>query len=44
MPRAVDAPVVEVSRHAYTEADRCVEVTMMVLDAGVYELVYEFGA
>jgi hypothetical protein len=29
----VAALVVEVTRHAYTEADQCVEVTTMVLDA-----------
>lgn len=37
------AMVHEVTREAYA-SDRCVEVTVMVLDADVYELVYEFPA
>jgi GntR family transcriptional regulator len=41
---SIGALVVEVIRYAYTDAARCVEITRMVLDAAVYELVYEFQA
>lgn len=37
-------PVVEITRHAYTEAGRCVEVGLMVLDATAYLLDYTFPA
>jgi GntR family transcriptional regulator len=40
----IGALVVEVTRHAYTAAGRCVELSVMVLDAAAYELVYEFEA
>ncbi|GIJ76271.1 GntR family transcriptional regulator [Micromonospora phaseoli] len=35
--------VFEITRYAYA-ADRCVEVSLMVLDAEAYELVYAFSA
>ncbi|WP_194823280.1 GntR family transcriptional regulator [Micromonospora sp. S-DT3-3-22] len=35
--------VFEITRHAYAD-DRCVEVSLMVLDAEMYELVYELPA
>lgn len=37
-------PVVAITRHAYTEDDRCVEVNAMVLDASAYALEYRFAA
>jgi GntR family transcriptional regulator len=41
---AVGTLVFEITRYAYTEAGRCVEVNRMVLDATAYELQYEFTA
>ena len=41
---SVGATVIEITRNAYTEAGRCVEVNRMVLDATAYELVYAFDA
>ena len=38
------APVVEITRHARTDAGRCVEVARMVLDATAYLLDYTFDA
>lgn len=37
-------PVVAITRHAYTDDDRCVEVNAMVLDASAYALEYRFAA
>jgi len=37
-------PVVAITRHAYTEENRCVEVNAMVLDASAYALEYRFAA
>jgi len=37
-------PVVVITRHAYTNDDRCVEVNTMVLDASAYALEYRFAA
>jgi GntR family transcriptional regulator len=37
-------PVIEITRHAYTRAGRCVEVARMVLDATAYLLDYTFDA
>lgn len=37
-------PVIEITRHAYTEAGRCVEVGRMILDATAYLLDYTFPA
>ncbi|HEY3504191.1 MAG TPA: GntR family transcriptional regulator [Actinocatenispora sp.] len=37
-------PILEVTRHAYTEAGRCVESTRMVLDGSAYTLDYTFDA
>ena len=37
-------PVVTITRQAYTEDDRCVEVNSMVLDASAYALEYRFAA
>lgn len=37
-------PVIEITRHAYTDAGRCVEVARMVLDATAYVLDYTFPA
>lgn len=36
--------VIEITRHAVTEAGRCVEVNRMVLDGMAYLLAYEFNA
>jgi len=44
MASSVGAVVVEILQYAYTDADRCVGVTRMVLDASAYELVYNFTA
>lgn len=41
---SVGATVIEITRHAYTNAGRCVEVNRMVLDATAYELEYHFTA
>jgi GntR family transcriptional regulator len=41
---AVGMVVFEITRQAYTEEGRCVEVNRMVLDSAAYELAYEFGA
>jgi len=41
---SVGAIVIEITRCAYTAADRCVEVNRMVLDATAYELEYAFTA
>lgn len=41
---SVGALVIEVTRYAYSEAGRCVEVNRMVLDATAYELEYQFAA
>jgi GntR family transcriptional regulator len=41
---SVGALVVEITRYAYTDAGRCVEVNRMVLDATAYELEYHFDA
>jgi GntR family transcriptional regulator len=40
----VAGQVIEIVRHAYAADDRCVEVTVMVLDASAYELEYHFTA
>jgi GntR family transcriptional regulator len=37
-------PVVAITRQAYTEEGRCVEVNSMVLDASAYALEYRFAA
>jgi GntR family transcriptional regulator len=37
-------PVITITRYAYTAADRCVEVNVMLLDASAYELEYNFTA
>jgi GntR family transcriptional regulator len=37
-------PVVVITRHAYTDDGRCVEVNAMVLDASAYALEYRFAA
>lgn len=37
-------PVIAITRHAYTEAGRCVEVNEMLLDASAYALEYQFTA
>lgn len=37
-------PVVTITRQAYTEDGRCVEVNAMVLDASAYALEYRFAA
>lgn len=41
---SVGSTVIEITRYAYTEAGRCVEVNRMLLDATAYELVYQFDA
>lgn len=41
--RREGAMVFEITRHAFA-GDRCVEVTRMVLDAGAYELIYNFSS
>jgi GntR family transcriptional regulator len=41
---SVGVVVLEITRYAFTEAERCVEVNRMVLDATAYELEYEFTA
>lgn len=41
---SIGALVIDVIRYAYTDADRCVEMTRMVLDAAAYELIFEFPA
>lgn len=41
---SVGAGVVQIVREAYTEAERCVEVNQMVLDAAAYQLEYHFTA
>jgi GntR family transcriptional regulator len=41
---SVGALVIEITRCAYTDAGRCVEVNRMVLDATAYELTYDFTA
>jgi len=41
---SVGALAVEITRYAYTEDGRCVEVNRMVLDATAYELEYHFTA
>lgn len=41
---SVGTLVVEVTRFAFTEAGRCIEVNRMVLDATAYELEYTFSA
>jgi GntR family transcriptional regulator len=41
---AIGALVFEITRYAYTEAGRCVEVNRMILDATAYELQYDFAA
>jgi GntR family transcriptional regulator len=41
---AVGALVLQITRYAYTGADRCIEVNFMILDATAYELVYDFRA
>jgi len=38
------ALVIEITRCAYAQAGRCVEVNRMVLDATAYELEYNFEA
>jgi GntR family transcriptional regulator len=42
LPRGT--PVVAITRYAYTNTRRCVEVNFMVLDASAYELEYLLGA
>jgi GntR family transcriptional regulator len=37
-------PVVSITRYAYTESGRCVEVNEMLLDASAYALEYHFAA
>nr|MDT0661287.1 GntR family transcriptional regulator [Micromonospora sp. DSM 115978] len=44
LPAGAGARVVEITRFAYVESGRCVEVTRMVLDAAAYELEYELTA
>ncbi len=44
LPSAVGAVVLEVVRRAYTDADRCIEVNRMILDATAYDLEFEFTA
>lgn len=41
---SVGVQVFEVTRHAYADDGRCVEVNRMVMDASVYELRYRFQA
>ncbi len=41
--RRVGSMVFEITRYAYS-GERCVEITVMVLDAEAYELVYNFPA
>ncbi|MGI5182220.1 GntR family transcriptional regulator [Dactylosporangium sp. CA-152071] len=41
---AVGTVVLEIVRHAYTDAGRCVEVNRMILDATTYDLEYAFPA
>lgn len=36
-------PVISVVRHAFSTADRCVEVNTMLMDASAYILEYSFG-
>ena len=38
------ALVLEITRYAFNEAGRCVEVNLQVLDATAYELEYHFAA
>lgn len=37
-------PVLQITRHAYTDTGRCVEVTRMILDGTAYVLDYTFPA
>jgi GntR family transcriptional regulator len=37
-------PVIEITRHAYADDGRCVEVNRMVLDGAAYLLDYSFPA
>jgi GntR family transcriptional regulator len=37
-------PVVEVTRHAFDDSSRCVEVNRMILDGSAYLLDYTFTA
>jgi len=41
---AVGVLVFDITRYAFTQAGRCVEVNAMILDATAYELVYDFRA
>jgi GntR family transcriptional regulator len=41
---AVGTLVFEITRYAYAESGRCVEVNRMILDATAYELAYNFDA
>jgi GntR family transcriptional regulator len=41
---SVGSLVIEITRYAYTAADRCVEVNQMTLDATAYVLEYNFSA
>jgi GntR family transcriptional regulator len=44
MTTAVGTIVFEITRYAYAESGRCVEVNRMILDCAAYELVYDFNA
>lgn len=37
-------PVIEITRHAFEESDRCVEANRMILDGSAYLLDYSFSA
>lgn len=41
---SLGAIVYEITRWAYTDAGRCIEVNRMILDASAYRLVYDFSA
>lgn len=41
---SLGAVVFEITRQAYTEAGRCIEVNRMVLDASAYQLEHHFAA
>jgi GntR family transcriptional regulator len=44
MSTAVGTIVFEITRYAYAESGRCVEVNRMILDCAAYEVVYDFDA
>jgi GntR family transcriptional regulator len=37
-------PVIQITRAAFDEADRCCEINRMVLDSSAYELIYKFDS